>query len=371
MRNVVYYAQELLYNLTPYIPMYSRKYHNAYAPGLQCWTELLGYGSNNDWTYNYINWKKSAGVPDPTKPSWRFHISGPLAKLNPMTSSSAYDWQVMNRLFDGLLDMTPYTFPIRRPNTNPQTLTDILWAAKTWDPRGSYYPYVNPGEEVYDGMYVKFVLRPGIKWQDGQVFDANDVLWNWDFIDSIEPSRHYDIYKNYVRSEVSTTNYADDTITLYINATSLWLIYSFTDSALLVPPHIYGPYGPVDTNLDGVVTYTEVNAFKPYQTPHPTVPGLTCLIGTGAWIFKEWNILVQTVRLDANTAYWAGTFRREDITMDGRVNLFDAVMVALSGGAGPTSPSWYSGAADLNCDYIVNLFDAVLLAGKAGTVTLP
>jgi len=47
MKQVVYYAQELLYFLTPYIPLYSRHIYNAYAPGLQCWIESLGYGSDN------------------------------------------------------------------------------------------------------------------------------------------------------------------------------------------------------------------------------------------------------------------------------------------------------------------------------------
>jgi peptide/nickel transport system substrate-binding protein len=359
MRDNVTYAQSLLYVLTPYIPMYSRAYYNAYTPGLACWTESLGYGSNNGYTYNYITWRNPNGTVDTTKASWKFHISGPLAALNPITSSSAYDWQVINRALDGLLDINPYLH------------SDILSLAKAWDPLGGYYAYSSVPEEVPDGMRVNFTLRPGLKWQDGAVYDANDAKWNLDFIDSIEPGRYYDIYNNYIKSVVSTTTYTDDTIMIYINATSLWLLYSFAGSVAVVPPQIYGPLGPVDTDLNGVVTLAEVTAFQPSQTVHPTNSSLKCLIGTGAWIFKEFDVLTQTVRLDANTAYWARTFRREDINFDGVVNLFDAVKLSGAAGADPTHARWNHGEADLNCDEIVNLFDAVLLSGKAGVITLP
>ncbi|MEM2293991.1 MAG: hypothetical protein QXX41_12020, partial [Nitrososphaerota archaeon] len=206
---------------------------------------------------------------------------------------------------------------------------------------------------------------------DGVEVNASTVKWNFDFLKQIEAPRYYDIWANYITAEVPSP----DTITIYINNTGLWLIYSFAGSALLVPPHIYGPYGPVDgadgTTPDGEVTYSEVLAFKPYNTPHPTVPGLTCLIGTGAWIFKEWNTLTQTVRLVEYQDYFAYHFLREDINFDGIVDIFDAVILSGAAGATPEHPRWQYGRSDLNCDKVVDIFDAVLLAGKAGTVTLP
>jgi ABC-type transport system substrate-binding protein len=127
----------------------------------------------------------------------------------------------------------------------------------------------------------------------------------------------------------------------------------------------------VDADQDGTVTYAEVLAFKPYATAHPTVQGLTCLIGTGPWIFKEWNTLTNTVRLVENKDYFAYKFLREDINIDGIVDIFDAVVLAGAAGATPGHPRWAYGRADLNCDGIVDIFDAVRLSGKAGKITLP
>jgi peptide/nickel transport system substrate-binding protein len=355
MKKIVYQAQSFLYVMTPYIPLYSRKYHNAYAPGLKGWVESLGYGSNNGYTYNWIYWAKTPGEPDPTKPSWRFHISGPLSALNPITSTSAYDWQVLNRLLDGLLDVSPFTHE------------DILWAAKDWIPKGGYEAYSNATEGVQYGMKVTFKLRSGITWHDGEPVDANTLKWNFEFITSIEAPRYYDIWANYIRSVVT----APDTIEIYINATGLWLVYSFAGSCLLVPPHIYGPMGPVDADKDGTVTYAEVKAFKPYETPHPTKPELTCLIGTGAWIFKEWDKLTNTVRLIENKNYFAYKFMREDFNFDGIVNIKDLAAVARAFGATPTHPRWLYGQCDIIEDEIVNIKDLATVAKKFGQTTLP
>ncbi|MEM1540575.1 MAG: ABC transporter substrate-binding protein, partial [Candidatus Bathyarchaeia archaeon] len=323
---------------------------------LQCWVESLGYGSANWFTYNWINWKGTKpGEPDPTKPSWRFHIGGPLARLNPITSTSAYDWQVLNLVLDGLLVVDPYTHE------------DKLWAAKAWIPKGGYEPWSDPEQGVQYGMKVTFKIRPGIKWQDGVAVDANTVKWNFDFLKQIEAPRYYDIWANYVTAEVS----APDTITIYINNTGVWLIYSFAGSALLVPPHIYGPYGPVDADQDGTVTYSEVLAFKPYNTPHPTVPGLTCLIGTGAWIFKEWDTLTQTVRLVEYGDYFARNFLREDINFDGKVDMTDVGDTLRAFGATPGHPRWQYGRNDVNCDKKVDMTDVGMVLRKFGRVTLP
>jgi ABC-type transport system substrate-binding protein len=359
MKKVVFYAQNLLYVLNPYIPMYSRKYHNAYAPGVENWVDSLGYGSFPDsgpgHTFNWINWG-TGGTPNPTKPSLRFQIGGALGKLNPITSTTAYDACVNNRLLEGLLDINPYT--------HADTLGSV---AQDWTPKGGFTPYSNTTENVPDGMKVTFKLRPGVTWQDGVAVDANTVKFNLDFIDRIEAPRFYDIFTNYVKSVVT----APDTVDIYINGTGIWLLYNFAGSTLVVPPQIYGPNGPCDANKDGTVTYAEVNAFKPYETPHPTVAGLTCLIGTGSWIFKEWNKLTQTVRFVKNTNYWAKNFVREDLNFDGVINIQDISLAALAFGADKNHPRWRYGESDVTGDGKVNIQDITKVALKWQKVTLP
>jgi len=356
MRKVVWDAQELLYILSPYIPLYSRKYHNAYAPGLESWVESLGYGSNIGLTYGYINYKLDgqSGTPDPTKPSWRFQLGGPLARLNPMTSTSAYDWQVLNLIYDGLLSVNPYTH------------ADVLSAAKAWTPFGGYTAYVNASEGVTDGMKLSFQLRPGITWQDGVAFDVNTIKWNYDFIASIQAPRYYDIWANYIKSIVTLP----DKIDIYVNASSLWLLYTFAGSCMLLPPQIYGPHGPCDANNDGVVTMAEVTAFKPYNVAHPTVPGLTCLIGTGPWTFKTWNTLTNTVQLDAYTNYWDSKWLREDVDFSGRIDMVDMFMTQQSFGAVPGNPRWAYGQCDVDNSNRIDMIDMFMVQKRFGKITL-
>jgi len=88
-------------------------------------------------------------------------------------------------------------------------------------------------------------------------------------------------------------------------------------------------------------------AFTPWLEDYDTWTGstghgaLTCLIGTGPWIFTDWNQVAGVVALLANRpdaiwtgnpGYWAYWFLRDDMTFDGKVDLFDAVRLSSHAG---------------------------------------
>ncbi|MEM0357831.1 MAG: ABC transporter substrate-binding protein [Candidatus Bathyarchaeia archaeon] len=342
-------AGYLIY-VTPIIPLYwAGCYINAYAPDLRCWIESPGFSSNNFWTYNWITW-----TTPPLSPGWRFHIPSPLESLNPVTSTSRSSWQVLDLIIDSLIQINPFTHE------------HVLWAVKSWYPPEGYEPFIEPN--VTHGMKVTLELRPGICWHDGVPVSASTIKYNLDFIKEIQPPRLSNVWKTYLRSIVQEP--PNDKITIYINGTQtgFWPIYEYLKAALLVPPHIYCPYGPVDLNQDGVVTYNEVVEFKPWQTPHPWALNMTCLIGTGPWAFKGWN---DTIRLVKYEHYFARIFLREDTNFDGIVDMTDIGMVLRAFTATPSHPKWNNGQFDVNCDKKVDMTDVGMVLRKFGKITLP
>jgi hypothetical protein len=92
MVKIVCDAAEMLYYLTPYMVKYCAVATNAFAHGLKCWEESLGYGSDNWWSYNWIIWQ------DPTKTSINHANPEPPQKLNPGTASTVYEWHILRWL---------------------------------------------------------------------------------------------------------------------------------------------------------------------------------------------------------------------------------------------------------------------------------
>jgi hypothetical protein len=91
--------------------------------------------------------------------------------------------------------------------------------------------------------------------------------------------------------------------------------------------------------------------------PPVEYPWLTCLIGTGAYVFHEYDAVALKVHEVANRNYWAGTMLREDVNLDGIVNIYDAVTLKESFYAEPGDPTWYYGTGDVNGNSIVDYLD--------------
>jgi len=278
MIDLVWDVQEALYYVEPFMLTYCSIYVNAYAPDVAGWSESLGYGSDISWTYNYIGWAASGT-------SIRMCVSSDPKTLNPGWVSTVYDHQILDRIEDGLWEVEPVNH------------VDLMWASSDW----SMTPWSDEGIGVEYGQKVTFTIREGIYWQDGQVFDANDVKFAYDFIANLSLAQYADIVTTYVYSDIVNPY----TIDVYMNCTGLWYTYTYAGAGALFPPQIWAGFMG---NAAGA------EAFKPWEENYDTFTGssghngLTCLIGIGAWIFVEWDKTAKVVHLIANRpdAMWTG-----------------------------------------------------------------
>jgi ABC-type transport system substrate-binding protein len=266
MREYVWLINWKLYVLCPYLPMYSRNYINAFKPGLTCWVDSLGYGSADDglpWTYSTIHWD---GVPVGGSVKW--HLSGDVTTLNPFKVGWVYEAIVYNRMYDGMSDTDPYT------------QEQIPWCAVDW----KMIPWTSEDPYVPNGMIIKIWLRNDIYWQSGEHVTAEDVKWNFDFINSTQAPEFYNTHRLYMGADIIH----DYCIKLYINATGLWFQNLYLGGSLAFPRAVWEPFWG---------DYTGASTWDPWNVRYedwtgcssPFVPDLTCLFGTGPWVLDFWN----------------------------------------------------------------------------------
>jgi len=351
-------AQEMLFYLQPYLIDYCEVSPACYSPGVIGWIENLGYGSHESaFTHEWIHWT------DLTKTGIRFCNPGPPGALNPGFSSTVYEWNILGDIYSGLFTIEPFEH------------RDIMWAAKDY----AVEPWSDTGIEY--GQKVTFYLREGITWHDGNPVTAHDVKFSWDTIENLSLARFAPVYTIYEYSEVIN----DYEIDVYMDATGIYPIYDFAGCALYFPEPVWAP-------LWGNPTAAET--FEPDAIRYDDWTGstghgdLTCLVGTGAFVFIEWDKIAGVAWLKANRpftidraspplhieytgTYFAGNFIREDVNFDGKVNILDLSAAALAFGANPAHERWYYGKCDIDASLEINIIDLAKIALKWQAITLP
>lgn len=126
-----------------------------------------------------------------------------------------------------------------------------------------------------DGLTYTFKLREGVKWHDGEDFDADDVVFSILALKQVHP-RGRGTLANV--TEVKALGSHEVQVTLSDPAPYLLKALAALESPIL-PQHIF----------DG--------------TDIPANPALNAPIGTGPFIFKEW-VRGSHVLLDRNPNYW-------------------------------------------------------------------
>ncbi|MGI6566019.1 MAG: ABC transporter substrate-binding protein [Limnochordia bacterium] len=262
-------AQMILAREMPYVPLYSRPYIDVFRKDLVTgYVSMAGYGAangQNSWTPLNIQRVDASGNPLEGG-TIRWALQEEPKNLNPTTASSAYEWDVLYKLFDSLKVM------------HPETLEDMPWMAKKWDV-GVWEP--EPGREA---TTVTWYLNEGIKWSDGMPFTAEDVKFTIDYLAENQVPR----YLGYVDRVVKTELIDEYTVKVYYDTISYWHL----DNADLcfLPKHIW----------EDVEDY---KSFEPWLEPHPFMEGYTKLVGTGPFVLKEY-VPGEYVRLVKNPYYW-------------------------------------------------------------------
>ncbi len=262
-------AQLILAREMPYVPLYSRPYIDAFRKDMVTgYVDMNGFGAasyNNPWTLLNIRRVDRFGKPIEGG-TIRWQLAEEPKNLNPAVASSAYEWEVLNKIYDGLMV------------SHPDTLEDIPWMAEkldvgTWEPE--------PGKK---GTTITWYVRKGIKWSDGMPYTAEDIKFTLDYFKEKKIPRYLSS-----TAEINKVELIDKyTVKVYFDTVSYWHIYNAGLDYL--PKHIW----------EGVEDW---KTFQPWLEPHPTIKGYTKLVGTGPFMVKEYRP-GEFVRLVKNPNYW-------------------------------------------------------------------
>ena len=261
-------AQELLAIHQPYIVLYSRPYMNAFRTDkVKGFIPMKGYGSTkyqNFWTT--LNLEPIEG----DKITWL--LPNEPQTFNMATASSAYDWQILGRIND-----SPFAY-------DAETLEDVPnWVTKATEEVWTYVD--DEGNEEPNAAKVTYKMRKDVKWHDGEDFKASDVKFTIEYLRDNKVPR----YLGSVNTVVKVETPDDYTVVVYSSTPGFLHLYDIQGLPWL-PEHIWKDV-------------TDWKGFQPWKESHPTVEGLTKLIGIGPFVFKEYNP-GEYVRLERFEDYW-------------------------------------------------------------------
>lgn len=267
-----YEAQAMLSELLPYIPLYSRPYMDAFRSDIVTgYVPHLGFGAASNaldsiWTplnIRLVNQERGGTI--------RWVLEQEPGNLNILVGTSAYDARIFGLVYGpGLIA------------PEPENNEDMPWEAERWEVGTWTTPEGNEGTKV------TYYLRKDITWHDGVPFTAHDIKFTMDYLKEQQVPKYKAAWDNYSHAEV----HDDYTITVYFDNVSYWHTYNV---AGFLAKHIW----------EGVEKFDE---FEPWKEPHPTVPGLTKMIGTGPFVFKEY-VPGEYVRVERYEDFWAGLDR--------------------------------------------------------------
>jgi peptide/nickel transport system substrate-binding protein len=254
-------AQILLSELMPVIPIYSRYFISVIRRG---WDGVFSNDrATADNLYTLLSMTPQEGGEPPIgeRPIY-WNIPEEIRTLNPLVSSTAYDWTVLGTVYDTLLSV------------NPRTFEDIPWLAESWDIE-TEEAGDGKGNENGNGKksVLTFTLRPGLKWQDGRPLTVDDVAFSMRYIRDNNVPRFYDSVKDI---EGIQTDAAARTIRVFMANASYWHLHNIGGGVFILPKHI----------LEKVPDW---RAWQLTNTPHKIPDGtvMTELVGTGPFTFRE------------------------------------------------------------------------------------
>jgi ABC-type transport system substrate-binding protein len=309
-----YDAQRLLvFELCPTIELYSRTYFTAfknytyYNPQHDpMWLDGLvnakGVGADNGWTWGLADWEWLQEQPEEVGGTIKYVLGANLVNLHAGWATSAYEWDVLNRIFDGLL------------GTDEQ-MADLPSVACKW----TVVPFDWPDLNIYNGTKVTFQIRSDVLWHDLHPVDIYDVKFALDFVRNFP--RYGPIYEYLMWTQIVDPC----TIDIYMNITSRYIIYDLAGVALLWPEHMYGCNFTVAGPLGDDITYYYNSSWSPgahhnlgwlaehgYNPVNAAVNTITytvgearkALIGCGPYVFDYWDPQTAIAHVVKFHHYW-------------------------------------------------------------------
>jgi len=227
--------------------------------------------------------------------------------LNPLVVKWVYEVEIMDRIFEGLITRDPYLG------------TEMNWLV--WNTTYER-PWIGPHGEP--GEIMRFYLRNDITWQDGTPVKADDVIWNFNFINHTCPDigarmPEYLVIWSVYQGCVKINDY---TVDVYVNTTGHWKVLDYEGVALQFPKVIW----------QNLLRHDDERAFKPWAvsytswvgSPPPNgLGGLSCLMGTGPYFLNMtaggWNEADLAI-LSKYPGYWKRLANPADFNLDMKVD---------------------------------------------------
>ncbi|MDR3164070.1 MAG: ABC transporter substrate-binding protein, partial [Synergistaceae bacterium] len=229
-------AQRILAELCPVIPLYSRYSISAMSKN---WDGV--FETDRNTSDNLITMISMTPKDGGERPIY-WNIPEEIRTLNPLVSSTAYDWTVLGTVYDTLISVDPYTFE------------DMPWLAEKWS--------IETGKK---GSVLNFTLRDGLLWQDGRPLTVEDIAYSIQFIKDNNVPRFFDNVK-----DVESVEFDKGARTLRVTMSNIsdWHLHTIGGSVLVMPKHI----------LEKVPDW---RTWQPTNHPHKALDGteLTELIG--------------------------------------------------------------------------------------------
>ena len=360
-------CQDIIVKQAMFVTLYTSRSYAAYRTGVVGAINFRGYALTTALEYTFMNAKTA---PYAAPMTLRYGTLNPPVQVNPIFSSWVWDYEVVDRIFNGPIATNPYKPTI--PGKSP-TGADQPWMAYDWNFQLSNFqgwandipiggstadPWNTAPHVTYTNQAnVTFWFRHDITWHDGTPFTVNDWAytgmlgytygdsWTWSGWQFVVG---YNIIDNW-------------TISWYFSVNSFWMLYDTVVD--IVPQHIYqyiavpadAPTGGSTTGHHGYWPGADCNASEILPGAPFTYSQLTSAggekytwIGTGMWQYQVGSLsgapgAYTGLQCTPYTGFWMKIVQA-DIDM----NYY-----------------WYAGGGG---SYKIGLADLVMLANAYGTV---
>jgi peptide/nickel transport system substrate-binding protein len=371
-------AQEILYDpvnypdvACSYMQLYSRIYFDAWHENIGGIVRSPGYGSMEphrvDWTTQY--WTADPVIGPGGKEMIIYCLGEEPERLNPCYASTVYAWDVINPTLGGLIGVNSYSHTDLPSIADSWTVEGPITTTITLDSEDRYRSLsAGTNVNIVDGMKITYNLNNTVTWQDGQVYDGDDVEFNLEFLRNNMIPRYTSTWEHIADVQVDAGN--SYKVVVYSYTTSQFLLYDFAGSAALLPPQVWGtwdgrPIADILGRDPSIEAGPQTDPDLPYYCP-------TNLYGTGAFIFVHYDPVGMYADLVANRDFWKTTDEMHnelveqfheigDVDRDGEIWTDDKCAYGLLYGCA-CGDGCYDEDVDLNDDCIIDAKDGILIS---------
>lgn len=220
---------------------------------------------------------------------------------HPALASTTEEWSYLLPLFDPLVNLDPYTYEMIPWMANdwqvePISLASVILdgSAGTFGPGTPDWCYPGNNVSIVDGVNTTFHLRDDLFWHDGVQYTSDDAEFALEYLRDWTLDNSEYMWANLV--DVQTHGSFAFSV-LHNTSWYPWIFDEISRWATMFPKHIYNGKNP--------------SIHTPWLNPHPTVDGLTELIGTGALVhrtgeYEDWGYAYATAYSTRNLGYGTG-----------------------------------------------------------------